>query len=1050
MLRIACLFFYSVIVTGQTVSNWSYPSYCAPKNQVVADVQAQGDGRIPPLPTLPVTFQVRVEANILDKKYSIAAEEYYDASNGFAAFHLFENNSMTYMIFDYNTNQSIYYSNDMCIVHNLYLDDNNQIFGLHKIVTSTASGFHSVTLKENLQFAKSNGLLYKGTKILRGIKCDWWQSCMYWPDLKSNFTLDYYFSAYSNSDWASPDISKQVPVQAEIKGINQGMPFHHLYEYFDFRKSLWKGNEVFETPPGVVCPGRVKTKQVPTLPEQFSFSEEIVDSDGNRVTVADIYYDHTLKLVRFDYVPPFSSAPYYTETSRVTEIQDFNTGITYGTDTLKGNCSMFPIKNQTFDAYVNDRGSAGDQSFFLRMKGPQELFFLDNTSYTYVGTRMTRDILCDVFISNRIDFKLPSYPSFNSTFEIHFMSDLWVTSSSSESSVRIPVQLRISTPPFVGYDAVYNIYNFVAEDLHVDKFQISTCFDASSKKSFKIEFPGSWDTDDLEPYRHEIILSNIGTAALAANVSPLRIQNGQLFIYPDKLYFVATLLERPPNLAYFQHIPGDYSINGADSITSSAEDCATNCKRVAGQCNSFYYCPGMRCVLKKEYSTEFPPAFDSHINCAKYVSVVHGNHKAQTLETAWRDLKDNVISGNYRVNVTQETIITAVSIDDNIVQNPKRTLSTKALMDKFNVQRNKYIPGYDDWIFTGLSIDDCALKCLETQIRVCNAFTYSFDTGYCVLSTLLPDEHPNAVKNINLCDLYTKKYSVDYQKVPGVTILSSSDVIYQNTYTADQCAKLCSMYDEFSCKSFDYCANISMCYLGRTHYYDIPKADVQLSPMCTHYSRNYLSDFKIGDRQKLSATDVRVVTGVSVTQCAKLCVEETIDCASFGYCGNLSECMLSTASMRNAGQVISQPNLWCDVYIRQTFPDGTPYTPKSASCVSPSPSTSASVTPGATTKEVTDVTSYWINSTQDSTTGYREMTSSQNPSTNKPLKYSDHKSTSDKGLSGGAIAGLSLGMVAVGILLAILALFGFGKLRNKASSDLTVAFMKQENVAFEN
>lgn len=41
--------------------------------------------------------------------------------------------------------------------------------------------------------------VYLGQATVRGILCDHWQSCRYWPDLASNFTLDSYFTGYPNS-----------------------------------------------------------------------------------------------------------------------------------------------------------------------------------------------------------------------------------------------------------------------------------------------------------------------------------------------------------------------------------------------------------------------------------------------------------------------------------------------------------------------------------------------------------------------------------------------------------------------------------------------------------------------------------------------------------------------------------------------------------------------------------------------------------------------------------------------------------------------------------
>ena len=86
--------------------------------------------------------------------------------------------------------------------------------------------------------------------------------------------------------------------------------------------------------------------------------------------------------------------------------------------------------------------------------------------------------------------------------------------------------------------------------------------------------------------------------------------------------------------------------------------------------------------------------------------------------------------------------------------------------------------------------------------------------------------------------MIVEKYTVNYEMIEGQTVLSSSDVIYQDVYSADMCAKLCSNYQgfDYDCKSFDYCDYLSTCYLGKTHYYDVPKADIQMTPSCTHYS----------------------------------------------------------------------------------------------------------------------------------------------------------------------------------------------------------------------
>lgn len=84
---------------------------------------------------------------------------------------------------------------------------------------------------------------------------------------------------------------------------------------------------------------------------------------------------------------------------------------------------------------------------------------------------------------------------------------------------------------------------------------------------------------------------------------------------------------------------------------------------------------------------------------------------------------------------------------------------------------------------------------------------------------------------------------------------------------------------------------------------------------CLFFAGKHLADFKILQRMELPTSYIRIVRNVSVDQCAKLCVEvERINCASFSYCGNTSECVLSNVTATHIGQAISQRSLMCDVY----------------------------------------------------------------------------------------------------------------------------------------
>ena len=56
-------------------------------------------------------------------------------------------------------------------------------------------------------------------------------------------------------------------------------------------------------------------------------------------------------------------------------------------DRKLGNCSIIPIQNASFDASINISVSTNNnqKQFVVRMKSPSQLFYLDNTSYTYEG-----------------------------------------------------------------------------------------------------------------------------------------------------------------------------------------------------------------------------------------------------------------------------------------------------------------------------------------------------------------------------------------------------------------------------------------------------------------------------------------------------------------------------------------------------------------------------------------------------------------------------------------------------------------------------------------
>ena len=78
-------------------------------------------------------------------------------------------------------------------------------------------------------------------------------------------------------------------------------------------------------------------------------------------------------------------------------------GVGYAIDRVMKNCSIIPLQNNSFDASItNLTVAASKQQFILKMKSPQDLFYLDN-NFTYTGrVRSYQNLL----------LKISTYPFF--------------------------------------------------------------------------------------------------------------------------------------------------------------------------------------------------------------------------------------------------------------------------------------------------------------------------------------------------------------------------------------------------------------------------------------------------------------------------------------------------------------------------------------------------------------------------------------------------------------------------------------------------------------
>ena len=82
------------------------------------------------------------------------------------------------------------------------------------------------------------------------------------------------------------------------------------------------------------------------------------------------------------------------------------------------------------------------------------------------------------------------------------------------------------------------------------------------------------------------------------------------------------------------------------------------------------------------------------------------------------------------------------------------------------------------------------------------------------------------------------------------------------------------------------------------------------------FAGKYIDDFKFVEGKELKFGKVLEFDGVSVDQCAKLCIEEeSVNCRSFAYCGNYTKCKLISSTPKQQGSGSLTPSEFCSLYI---------------------------------------------------------------------------------------------------------------------------------------
>ncbi|XP_070179018.1 uncharacterized protein [Littorina saxatilis] len=267
---------------------------------------------------------------------------------------------------------------------------------------------------------------------------------------------------------------------------------------------------------------------LPNMTDNFSFSSKIVDAGTQHITYLSEFYDYEMRVMRYE-LQSLQGSVY--GTNPLSRVHDFNTGVAYTTDRVRGNCTATPITTLGFDSESVD-------SAFVRMRTSQSFFDLTDRKYTYTGQRTVRDIECDTWITVKDDWP-PSQP-FETHWEWYFATRSWMESVGYQYEVRLPVQLRITAhnfdvstlfafcfvsvcvcPPF---ERIFNLYNYKKDQNNPWDFSISACFNSSHRKEYTLTIPGNYSQYvGVDQSNFQFFFTLAVTAH--AQVSALRVAN---------------------------------------------------------------------------------------------------------------------------------------------------------------------------------------------------------------------------------------------------------------------------------------------------------------------------------------------------------------------------------------------------------------------------------------------------------------------------------------------------------------------------------------------
>lgn len=926
-------------------------------------------------PTPPVIsdiFQTKIEMKNLLANTTMEIEMWYEFEQQLARFNTLQDSQAYDIYYSFKT-QEIFVITPrelQCMVFNMSQGGDFDLIVGKNVNGKTVPNSPTSIFRLNPEL----GIKHMGSNYtIRGIAADRWYSCQNWPERKADLEINWYFS---RPGWSSV-IPAPVPLLIEVKGvindtINGTRPFSLMYDFMQFRNYLQSPDSVFQTPRGVYCQGRAKTKRLPDLHPIMSYTWEVVS--GRSEAIDSIYYgridyDSVQGVVRYDYREPgsFLKPPYF-NLGTLTVVQDFNTGVSYYIDGVLGNCTDKAIGSDFIDTKDLDiKDSPGWH--LVELRNPKSLFNFDN-SYQYEGRGMVRGLPVDIFISVR-EIQISGLP-INVTYEYYILDESVTEIAIGKGHVglgkSIPVELRMVSYTELGPDADpgfsyfnrFNFFNFDVADpdsqtgtdfdqVQPFKFDIGPCFTKEERLNFVLKFIAVNNT--IAPKNMNMTelfvrsaIKQLGSSDMGL-VNPIRFQSPKLDYDSKFLYLTVTLLDKPHLYSQFIRVsdaknPTLLKVDSSAELKTEAE-CIDSCNTaVSTGCNSVAFCSGPNVPQKNcFYSVAFGYAKNMEAyTCRVFIRPTNSSSRVTELglEEAWSTMSSVVGSGLFNVPLMtldgKDHVFRAVSVERFEIRG-----------DVYNPLRGRHLQQFDAierlslrnpkrQVENKVSADDCALACLEETEFKCQSVTYCYDLGVCYLSEDVPDAGRTNTLDRARCNIYVKNELAKYRQFLGISrIYNTGKRPSGRVDKADKCALMCQQSPTNAtfggCRSFDVCTvgGQQLCYLDSGHLTDGTGISGNRSE-CTHYSRSFTVDFaRSTSLINPDFQDQKLFAGLTEDRCARKCVEEFgAACQGYYFCNSTGDCAVLTVGGQEArGSTGSGPK--CDYLKRLYNPDGTKY-----------------------------------------------------------------------------------------------------------------------------